>query len=121
MRLRSFSGAQPCTAAPLSPPPRWANEPCTAALLSPPCPENRESTTIHPLTPHAWLLGVLLFLYAGAAGVVGQDYYVLPRIDLPGPQVRLGEHNGLALDSFRFDSLDQLYEMAARTKLGDLQ
>jgi DNA invertase Pin-like site-specific DNA recombinase len=50
-----------------------------------------------------------------------QDYYVLPRIDLPGPQVRLGEHNGLALDSFRFDSLDQLYEMAARTKLGDFK
>ena len=50
-----------------------------------------------------------------------QDYYILPRIDLPGPQVRLGEHNGLALDSFRFDTLDQLYEMAARTKVGDLQ
>jgi hypothetical protein len=43
-----------------------------------------------------------------------QDYYILPRIDLPGPHVRLGEHNGLALDSFRFDSMDQLYEMAAR-------
>lgn len=50
-----------------------------------------------------------------------QDYYILPRVDLPGPQVRLGEHNGLALDSFRFDTLDQLYEMAARTKLGDLR
>jgi hypothetical protein len=44
-----------------------------------------------------------------------QDYYILPRIDLPGPQVRMGEHNGLALDAFRFDTLDQLYEMAART------
>ena len=52
---------------------------------------------------------------------VVQDYYILPRIDLPGPQVRLGEHNGLALDSFRFDSLDQFYEMAARTKLEDLR
>lgn len=50
-----------------------------------------------------------------------QDYYILPRIDLPGPQVRLGEHNGLALDSFRFDSLDQLYEMAARVPVRDLQ
>jgi hypothetical protein len=36
----------------------WANKgtgtenqgPCTAAPLSPPYPENRESTTIHPLT-----------------------------------------------------------------------
>ncbi len=48
------------------------------------------------------------------------DYYILPRIDLPPAHVRLGEHNGLALDSFRFDSLDQLYEMAARTKLDDV-
>lgn len=51
---------------------------------------------------------------------VVQDYYILPRIELPRPQVRIGEHNGLALDSFRFDTLDQLYEMAARTKLSDL-
>jgi hypothetical protein len=50
-----------------------------------------------------------------------QDYYILPRIDLPGPQVRLGEHNGLALDAFRFDSLDQLYEMAARVPLEAVQ
>jgi DNA invertase Pin-like site-specific DNA recombinase len=50
-----------------------------------------------------------------------QDYFILPCIDLPGPQVRLGEHNGLALDSFRFDSLDQLYEMAARVPVGELQ
>ncbi len=32
--------------------------------------------------PHAWLLGALLFLAVGAAGVVGQDYYILP---LAGP------------------------------------
>lgn len=50
-----------------------------------------------------------------------QDYYILPRIDLPGPQVRLGEHNGLALDAFRFDSLDQLYDMAARVPLEFVQ
>ena len=49
------------------------------------------------------------------------DYYILPRIDLPGPQVRLGEHNGLALDAFRFESLDQLYEMAARVPLESVQ
>lgn len=50
-----------------------------------------------------------------------QDYYILPRIELPGPQVRLGEHNGLALDAFRFESLDQLYEMAARVPLEPVQ
>lgn len=50
-----------------------------------------------------------------------QDYYILPRIDLPDPLVRLGEHNGLALDSFRFESLDELYELAARASVGDIQ
>lgn len=45
------------------------------------------------------------------------DYYILPRVNLPGPQIRMGEHNGLALDAFRFDTLDQLYEMAARVHL----
>jgi DNA invertase Pin-like site-specific DNA recombinase len=49
-----------------------------------------------------------------------QDYYILPRINLPGPQVRMGEHNGLALDAFRFDTLDQLYEMAARVHLREV-
>ncbi|MEA2909828.1 MAG: hypothetical protein QOJ15_1909 [Bradyrhizobium sp.] len=49
------------------------------------------------------------------------DYYILPRANLPAPQVRLGEHNGLALDSFRFGSLDHLYEMAARVNVDDLQ
>jgi len=64
---------------------------------------------------------VIVALRMDRENQVVQDYYILPSIDLPGPQVRLGEHNGLALDSFRFDSLDQLYEMAARTKLGDLR
>ncbi|MCW5701975.1 MAG: recombinase family protein [Bradyrhizobium sp.] len=49
-----------------------------------------------------------------------QDYYIFPRVSLPGPQVRMGEHNGLALDAFRFDSLDQLYEMAARVHLTEV-
>lgn len=64
---------------------------------------------------------VIVALRMDRENQIVQDYYILPRIDLPGPQVRLGEHNGLALDSFRFDTLDQLYEMAARTKVGDLQ
>ena len=64
---------------------------------------------------------VIVALRMDRENQVVQDYYFLPRIDLPGPQVRLGEHNGLAFDSFRFDTLDQLYEMAARTKIGDLR
>jgi len=70
----------------------------------------------HPFTPHAWLLGVLLFLYAGAAGVVGQDYYVLP---LAGPAAWL---IGVGIDrTQRFlETLDdQLKIVGSRSSIRD--
>ena len=33
------------------------------------------------------------------------------------PQVRLAEHNGFSLDAYRFDSLEAVFELAARAKL----
>jgi DNA invertase Pin-like site-specific DNA recombinase len=45
------------------------------------------------------------------------DYYVLPRIDMTYPALRLAEYNGLSIDAYRFDSLDQFFEMAARARL----
>jgi hypothetical protein len=45
------------------------------------------------------------------------DYYLLPRLDMTVPQLRLAEHNGVSLDSYRFNSLDALFGMAARTKV----
>jgi DNA invertase Pin-like site-specific DNA recombinase len=73
----------------------------------------RFDTSLHP--------DVIVGIRMDRENQIIQDYYILPCIDLPDPQVRLGEHNGLALDSFRFDSLEQLYEMAARVPVGDLQ
>ncbi|MEW6437758.1 MAG: recombinase family protein [Pseudomonadota bacterium] len=43
-----------------------------------------------------------------------RDYYLLPRIDMTGSNVRLRERNGLSLDGYRFDNLDFLYALAAR-------
>lgn len=45
------------------------------------------------------------------------DYYLLPRIDMTGPRLRLAEHNGVSLDSYRFNSLEALFELAARVML----
>jgi DNA invertase Pin-like site-specific DNA recombinase len=45
------------------------------------------------------------------------DYYLLPRLDLNRPAVRLAEYNGLSLDAYRFDTLEHFFEMAARAKL----
>lgn len=38
------------------------------------------------------------------------DYYLLPRIDIASKKLRLSEDNGLAVDCYRFESLEVLYE-----------
>lgn len=45
------------------------------------------------------------------------DYYLLPRIDLSQPALRLAEYNGTSLDAYRFDTLEYFFEMGARAKL----
>jgi DNA invertase Pin-like site-specific DNA recombinase len=45
------------------------------------------------------------------------DYYLLPRFEMEAEQVALAEDNGLALDAYRFDTLDMLFELAARSQL----
>jgi hypothetical protein len=45
------------------------------------------------------------------------DYYLLPRIDIAAAKLRLREENGFFLDSYRFDSLDSFFYLAARTQL----
>lgn len=44
------------------------------------------------------------------------DYYLLPRLDFGIPRIKLGEHNPVELENYRFDSLDYLYGMAARSR-----
>jgi DNA invertase Pin-like site-specific DNA recombinase len=43
------------------------------------------------------------------------DYYILPSIDMNMSRIRMAEDNALALDAYRFESLDFLYSMAAQT------
>jgi len=45
------------------------------------------------------------------------DYYLLPRFEMEVDRVALAENNGLALDAYRFDTLDMLFELAARSQL----
>lgn len=42
------------------------------------------------------------------------DYYLLPAIDIENPKLRLAEHNGFALDAYRFDDLEAFFVMAER-------
>jgi len=45
------------------------------------------------------------------------DYYLLPRLDMSVPHLRLAEHNGVSLDSYRYETLEPLFDMAARVRL----
>jgi hypothetical protein len=48
------------------------------------------------------------------------DYYLRPTLDMTSGNLRLAEANGVSLDSYRFETLDQLFEMAARMQLLDV-
>jgi hypothetical protein len=52
-----------------------------------------------------------------ASNQVVKDFYLLPRIDMTSPHVRLAEYNGIFLDAYRFDSLEPLFGMGARATL----
>lgn len=45
------------------------------------------------------------------------DYYLLPRLDMTLPKLRLAQANGVTLDCYRFDSLDYLFQLTSRTDL----
>jgi hypothetical protein len=45
------------------------------------------------------------------------DYYLLPRIDIAALELRLSEENGFSLDTYRFDTLEPFFYLAARTRI----
>jgi DNA invertase Pin-like site-specific DNA recombinase len=58
---------------------------------------------------------VIVAVRMDEANEVPHDYYLFPSIDLNTSHLRLHEDNPLALDAYRFESLDFFYFMAART------
>jgi DNA invertase Pin-like site-specific DNA recombinase len=48
------------------------------------------------------------------------DYYLLPRIDMTVPRLRLAEDNGISLDAYRFPSLDAFFGLATRVNLQEV-
>ncbi|KIM00565.1 Recombinase [Paramagnetospirillum magnetotacticum MS-1] len=45
------------------------------------------------------------------------DYYLLPRTEMMGADLRLKEDNGIFLDAFRFDTLDRFFKLTARCSI----
>jgi DNA invertase Pin-like site-specific DNA recombinase len=48
------------------------------------------------------------------------DYYLLPRIDMTAPRLRLAEDNGISLDAYRFPTLDAFFGLATRASLQEV-
>jgi hypothetical protein len=48
------------------------------------------------------------------------DYFLFPSLDMDQAVLHIREHNGLSLDSYRFDSLEPLFEMAERVELKEV-
>ncbi len=42
------------------------------------------------------------------------DYFLFPSLDLEGGRLRVAEQNGLSIDAYRFDDLEELFELAIR-------
>jgi DNA invertase Pin-like site-specific DNA recombinase len=51
------------------------------------------------------------------ANQVRFDYYLFPWIDVDLRRVCLAEHNGIALDAYRFESLEPLFDLASRVNI----
>ena len=45
------------------------------------------------------------------------DYYILPALDIEDPKLRLADNNGLALDCYRFDGLEDFFSLTQRVNI----
>lgn len=45
------------------------------------------------------------------------DYYLLPALDIENPSLRLMNDNGMALDMYRFDDLEDFFSLTPRSQL----
>jgi hypothetical protein len=48
-----------------------------------------------------------------------RDYYVLPSVDMTFVKLKFAEQNGLALDVYRFETLDFFYTLASRARIAN--
>ena len=62
---------------------------------------------------------ITLAVRMDAGNLAPLDYYVLPRIDMTGPHLRLAEYNGLSLDGYRFENLGFFFSLAARASFSE--
>jgi hypothetical protein len=63
---------------------------------------------------------VTILVRMDSANAQPTDYYLLPIMDIEAPRLLLCETNGVQLDTYQFDNLDYLAEMATRSKIEEV-
>ncbi len=58
-----------------------------------------------------------LMVRMDASNIEPEDYYLLPHLDVTDSQLRLGQHNGAAIDTYRFATLTYFMAMAVRERI----
>ena len=48
------------------------------------------------------------------------DYYILPALDIEDTKLRLADNNGLALDCYRFDDLEDFFSLTRRVNIREV-
>lgn len=48
------------------------------------------------------------------------DYYIIPAIDIENPELRLADNNGLALDCYRFNDLEDFFSLTRRINIQEV-
>ncbi len=48
------------------------------------------------------------------------DYYLLPSLDIEDPTVKLSDANGINLDAFRFNTLDNFFALMRRVNVAEV-
>lgn len=48
------------------------------------------------------------------------DYFLIPALDVENPDIRLRDHNHVALDAYRFDNLDAFFLLSERASLSEV-
>jgi len=63
---------------------------------------------------------ITILVRMDAANAQPTDYYLLPIMDIDAPRLQLCETNGAQLDTYQFENLDFLTEMASRRQIEEI-
>jgi ParB/RepB/Spo0J family partition protein len=77
------------------------------------------AASVEPALRHSLAPDITIVVRMDSANRAPFDYYLFPRIDMLSEKLRLGEENALALDAYRFDGLELLYDIATPVPLGE--